>query len=54
MRTETAAPTKEKHMETTENVLNAFTFDGTSIATVTDEDQNIWGALMKYVRYWVM
>ena len=42
MRTETAAPTKEKHMETTENILNAFTFEGTSIATVTDEDQNIW------------
>ena len=29
-------------METTENILNAFTFEGTSIATVTDEDQNIW------------
>ena len=41
MGTETAAPTKEKHMETTENVPQIFNFNGQEVRTLLDPDENI-------------
>lgn len=41
MGTETAAPTKEKHMATTENVPQIFTFNGQEVRTLRDPNDNV-------------
>ena len=41
MRTETAATTKEKHMETTENVPQIFNFNGREVRTLRDPEDNV-------------
>ena len=40
MGTDTATPPKEKHMETTENVPQIFSFKGKEVRTVLDSEEN--------------
>ena len=41
MGTDTATPTKEKRMATTENVPQIFNFNGQEVRTLLDSDENI-------------